>query len=226
MAFGYLESPSIILDPSSLISHLSFFIHKRIRMPIREDVIPPIRVGDKIVQVGPLDWSGFKALVEAFAKADLPLPSLNDALRQRLADVQASARASGSLSLIDLVGLVYEFVAGNLPTLFQWLLKHPPLVTALVRGASNLSDDEIASLTTGQVLRVARAAYAALVADGVFAEAASFFGEIVGIRPLATAAGEPYQPEAQARRGDSAAPIVDEFASESRSASPLQPAGA
>lgn len=186
-------------------------------MPIqREDVKPPIRVGDKVIQVGSLDWSAFKALVEAFAKADLPLPSLNDSLRQKVAEVQGSARSSGTLSLLDLAGLVYEFAAGNLPTLFHWLLKHPPLVTALVRGASNLSDDEIASLTPGQVLRVARAAYAALVADGVFAEAAGFFAEIVGIRPLAGGA----------RDANSGVPIVEDSVSESKSASLLQPAGA
>lgn len=180
----------------------------------RIDVNPPIRVGDKIVQVGPLDWSGFKALVEAFAKADLPLPSLDDSLRQKLAEVQASARASGTLSLVDLAGLVYEFVAGNLPTLYQWLLSHPPLLTALVRGASNLSDDEIASLSTGEVLRVARAAYAALVADGVFAEAAGFFGEMIGLRPVASAEST-----------SSAATDAEDSASESRLPSAPQPVG-
>jgi hypothetical protein len=181
----------------------------------RTDVKPTIRVGDKIVQVGPLDWSGFKGLVEAFAKADLPLPSLNDPLRQKLADVQAGARATGALSLVDLAGLVYEFVAGNLPTLYQWLLKHPPLVTALLRGASNLTDDEIASLSTGEVLRIARAAYAALVSDCVFTEAAGFFGELIGLRPVAPAVSE-----------TSAAVVVAGSASESRSASPPQPVGA
>ena len=184
-------------------------------MPSRTDITPTIRVADKIVQVGPLEWSGFKALVEAFAKADLPLPSLSDALRQKLSDVQAAARATGTLSLVDLAGLVYEFVAGNLPTLYQWLLKHPPLVTALVRGASNLTDDEIASLSPGQVLRVARASYAALVSDGVFTEAAGFFGELVGLRP----------PDGDASAMSSAAPAATDFANASRSASPPSPAG-
>jgi hypothetical protein len=182
-------------------------------MPIREDVKPLIRVNDKVAQVGPLDWSGFKALVEAFAKADLPLPSLGDALKHKLTDVQAAARATGTLSLADLAGLVYEFVSGNLPTLYQWLLKHPPLVTALVRGASNLTDDEIASLSPGQVLRVARASYAALVSDGVFTEAAGFFGELIGLRP----------PDAAA---SSAVAAAADLASESRSASPPSAVGA
>lgn len=185
-------------------------------MPIREDVTPLIRVNDKIVQVGALDWSGFKALVEAFAQADLPLPALNDALRQKLAAVQAAAKASGMLSLVDLAGLVYEFVTGNLPTLYQWLLKHPPLVTALVRGASNLTDEEIASLSTGEVLRIARSAYAALVGDGVFAEAAGFFGELLGMRSAAPAAGGESSTLASAA----------DCASESKSPSPPQPAGA
>ena len=183
----------------------------------REDLKPPLRVGDKIVQVGPLDWSGFKTLIEAFAQADLPLPSLADeGLRQKLAAVQASARTTGTLSFVDLAGLVYEFVAGNLPTLYQWILKHPPLLTALVRGASNLTDDEIASLSAGEVLRIARAAYAALVADGVFTEAAGFFGELVGMRSLAPATSVE----------SSAVLAAADSASESKSASPPQPVGA
>jgi hypothetical protein len=186
-------------------------------MPNREDVKPPIRVGDKVVQAGPLDWSGFKVLVEALAVADLPLPNLNDdALRQKLAAVQASAKASGTLSLVDVAGLVYEFVAGNLPTLYQWMLKHPPLLTALVRGASNLTEEEIASLSAAEVLRVARAAYAALVHDGVFREAAGFFGELVGLRP--------HSPIASA--ASSAPAAAADSASESKLASPPQPAGA
>lgn len=186
-------------------------------MPIRNDVNPPIRVNDKVVQVGPLDWSGFKGLVEAFAKADLPLPALNDnAVRQKFAVVQAGAKATGALSLADLAGLVYEFVAGNLPTLYQWVLRHPPLVTALARGASNLTDDEIASLSAGQVLHVARSAYAALVDDGVFAEAAGFFGELLGMRPGDSAASAEH----------SAAPVAADSANASKSASPPQPVGA
>lgn len=161
----------------------------------RMDLTSHLRVGDKIVQVGPLDWSAFKALVDAFAQADLPLPALKDgALRQKLAEIQAGAKASGVLSLVDLAGLAYEFVAGNLPVLFQWMLKHPPLVTALVRGASNLTEEEVAGLSAGEVLRVARAAYAALVRDGVFAEAAGFFGELAGLRPPAAASGESSAP--------------------------------
>lgn len=186
-------------------------------MPNRVDVTPPIRVGDKIVQVGPLDWSGFKTLVEAFAKAELPLPSLADeGLRQKFAAVQANAKTSGTLAVVDLAGLAYEFVAGNLPTLFQWILRHPPLVTALVRGASNLTDDEIGGLSAGEVLRIARGAYAALVQDGVFTEAAVFFGELLGMRP----------PGAAASAENSAVPIAADCANESKSASPPQPVGA
>lgn len=160
----------------------------------RVDLTPHLRVHDKIVQVGPLDWSAFKALVDAFAQANLPLPSLNDgALRRKLTELQADAKSSRSLSLVDLAGMLYEFVAGNVSCLFQWILKHPPLVTALVRGASNLTEEEIASLSPGEVFRVARAAYAALVRDGVFAEAAGFFGELVGLRPPA-ASGEVFRP--------------------------------
>jgi hypothetical protein len=186
-------------------------------MPNREDMKPQIRVGDKIVQVGSLDWSGFKTLVEAFAKADLPLPSLADeGLRQKFASVQASAKSLGTLSLADLAGLVYEFIAGNLPTLFQWIVRHPPLVAALVRGASNLTEEEIASLSAGEVLRIARAAYGALVSDGVFTEAAGFFGELLGMRSLAPAASSE----------SSVAPAAADFVSESKLPSPPQPVGA
>ena len=186
-------------------------------MSNREDVKPPIRVGDKIVQVGPLDWSGFKTLVDALAKADLPLPNLrDDAVRQKLAALTAAAKASGALPIVDLADLIYELVTSNLPTLYQWMLRHPALVTALVRGASNLSDEEIAGLSAGEVLRVARAAYSALVGDGVFAEAASFFGELLGMRPGAPAAsGE-----------NSAVPVAVDCASASKSASVPQPVGA
>jgi hypothetical protein len=185
-------------------------------MPIRKDLNPPIRVGDKIVQVGPLDWSGFKALVEAFARADLPLPDLNDdAVRQKLAALQASAKTTGALPIVDLAGLIYEFVAHNLPTLYQWILKHPPLVSALVRGASNLSDEEIVGLSAGEVLRVARAAYAALVGDGVFAEAAGFFGELLGMpRGGLTSSIE-----------SSVVPVAADCANELKSASAPSPVG-
>ncbi|HEX7379657.1 MAG TPA: hypothetical protein VF278_21215 [Pirellulales bacterium] len=180
----------------------------------RVDLIPHLRVHDKIVQIGPLDWSGFKALVDAFALANLPLPVLNDgALRRKLAELQDGAKTSGTLSLVDLAGLAYEFIAGNLSCLVQWILKHPPLVTALVRGASNLTDEEIASLSAGEVLRVARAAYAALVRDGVFAEAAGFFGELVGLRPPA-AGGEAFRP-----------PTAADSVSASKSPSPASPVG-
>lgn len=153
-------------------------------MPTRHNIEPALQVGDKIVQIGPLDWSAFRHVVEVFAKADLPLPKLDsDALKQKLGNMQASASLDGSINVADVIGLVIEFVSENLPTIAAWFAKHPPLLEALVTGATNLTPEETAALTTGQVLRVARAAFRELVNDGVFAEAAGFFGELLGLRP-------------------------------------------
>lgn len=182
----------------------------------RTQLHPQILVGDKAVQVGPLDWAGFRAVVDEFARADLPLPSINAAgLQERLANRAGASGAAGGLSLAAVLDLAFEFVAGNLPVLYQWVLKHPPLLTALVRGASNLNDDEVRQLSAGQMLRVARAAWQALVADGFFAEAAGFFGELVGLRLTPQMAGPPSVPPL---------PAADS-ASESRSTSPPSPVG-
>lgn len=160
-------------------------------MPDRKNLVPALQVKDKIVQVGALDWGSFRSLVDVFAKADLPLPTLDtDGLRTKLAAVQATASVEGAVNIADLVGLVIEFVSSNLPTITVWIAKHPPLVEALVTGASNLTAEELGSLTPGQMLRVARAAFRELVDDGVFAEAGAFFGELLGLKP-AKAKSEP-----------------------------------
>lgn len=183
----------------------------------KTELQPQIVVGDKVVQIGPLDWGGLRAVVDEFARADLPLPSLETSgLRQKVGKLADGSSPPGGLPLAVVAELAFEFVAGNLPVLYQWALKHPPLLTALVRGASNLNDDEVRQLSAGQMLRVARAAWRALVADGFFAEAAGFFGELVGLRLT----GQP------AVRLDSPAPPAADSASESRSISPPSPAGA
>lgn len=183
----------------------------------KTELHPQIVVGDKVVQIGPLDWGGFRALVDELARADLPLPSLAmSGLREKLAKAIDASGASSGLSPAALIELAFEVVAGNLPVLYQWALKHPPLLTALVRGASNLNDDEVRQLSAGQVLRVARAAWRALVADGFFAEAADFFGELVGLRLTPQMTGPPSVPPLSAA----------DSANESRSISPPSPAGA
>lgn len=182
----------------------------------RTELHPQIIVGDKLVLVGPLDWGGFRAVIDEFARADLPLPSLETSgLRLKLAKLVEGPGMPGALSLTGVVELVFELVAGNLPVLYQWALKHPPLLAAFVRGASNLNDDEVRQLSAGQVLRVARAAWQALVADGFFAEAAGFFGELVGLRPTSQPAEPPRSP----------APSAADFASASKSISPPSPIG-
>ena len=161
-------------------------------MPARKNMEPTLQVGDKLVQIGPLDWAAFKQLVDAFTKADLPLPKLDsEALREKVSAVQAAATIEGSINLADIVGLVVEFVSTNLPTIAAWVAKHPPLIDALLAGATNLTPEDAAALSAGQILRVARAAFQELVDDGVFAEAAGFFGALLGLRPASPASNAP-----------------------------------
>lgn len=189
-------------------------------------VEPQITIGDKIVKVGPLDWAGLKQLVDAFGKADLPLPNLAvlsvrgwlDSMHRELDeagdDPLKLARAS-QRSNLHIYELLVDFVGENLPALWQWLLKHPPLVAALVAGASNVTHEEMDQLTAGQFLRVARASWQALVADGFFTEAVGFFGGLLGLGASGPAPGE-----------KSAAASTLESASESTSASAPSPVGA
>lgn len=177
------------------------------------EVAPQIVVGDKVVRVGPLNWTGVKALADAFAKSDLPVPNLQaEGIRQRAAALGAS-NASGTVTTSDVAGLAYEVVASNLPTFYQWAVRHPPLVAALVRGASNLTGEEVEQLGAGQMMRVARAAWQALVDDGFFRELAGFFGELLSLPPT----GASPTPAEQAIAADSA--------SELSSPSALSPAG-
>lgn len=186
-------------------------------MPLtKTELHPQIIVGDKVVHVGPLDWAAFRAVVDEFARAGLPLPSLEiTSLQQKLAQLTNGWGGSSGLSLAAVAELAFEFVVGNLPVLYQWALKHPPLLTAFVRGSSNLNDDEVQQLTAGQMLRVARAAWQALAADGFFAEAARFFGELVGLRPTRRPGDQPASPP----------PPAEDCVSESKSTSPPSPVG-
>lgn len=190
-------------------------------------VEPLITVGDKVVKVGPLDWAGLKHLVDAFSAADLPLPNLAglsvrgwlDAMQRELAeagdDLVKIARAN-QRSNLGLYELLVDFVGENLPAIWQWLLKHPPIVAALVAGSSNVAPDEIEQLSAGQFLRVARASWQALVADGFFTEAVGFFGGLLGLGTNAAPA-----PEANHAAASTAA-----SASGSTSASAPSPVGA
>jgi hypothetical protein len=188
---------------------------------------PPLALGDKLVQVGALDWAGLKALVESIVRADLPLPNLAaggvrdwlDAFQRELDaagdDPRQIAQAHGRARW-QLYRVLLDLLVHNLPTLWHWFLRHPPMVTALVQGATNLGVDELERLTAGQFLRVARAAWEALVADGFFQEAAGFFAGLVGLKPHETSAPT-----------DSSAPAsTAASASASRSGSPPPPAGA
>ena len=150
----------------------------------RKSLEPQLLVKDKVVQVGSLSWADFKKLVDAFSSANLPLPTLDGAaLRNQVAALQATALVDGSITVSDVIGLAVEFVSSNLPTITAWVAKHPLLIDSLIAGSTNLTPEEAAMLTAGEVLRVARAALRALIDDGVFTEAAGFFGELVGLRP-------------------------------------------
>jgi hypothetical protein len=152
--------------------------------PTRKSLEPQLLVKDKVVQVGSLSWADFKNLVDAFSSANLPLPTLDsEALRGQFAALQATALVDGSVTVSDIVGLLVEFVSTNLPTITTWVARHPLLIDSLIAGSTNLTPEEAATLTAGEVLRLARAAFRALIDDGVFAEAAGFFGELVGLKP-------------------------------------------
>jgi hypothetical protein len=195
-------------------------------------VQPQITLGDKVVKVGPLDWAGLKNLVDAFSKADLPLPNLAglsihgwldsmqaelDEAGEELAKI-AQANQRGNLKLYE---IILEFLSDNLPIVWEWLLKHPPLLTALVSGSSNVSPDELEQLSAGQLLRVARAAWQALVDDGFFTEAAGFFGDLLGLGT--NVANQPPQSQPPQNR---AAAATAASTSESTSVSAPLPAGA
>jgi hypothetical protein len=196
-------------------------------MPQEKSAVEPqITIGDKIVKVGPLDWAGLKQLVDTFGKADLPLPNLAglsvrgwlDSMHRELdeaGDDLAKLARANQRSNLHIYELLVDFVGENLPALWQWLLKHPPLVAALVAGASNVTHDEMDQLTAGQLLRVARASWQALVADGFFTEAVGFFGGLLGLGASGQAPGE-----------KSAAVSTAASASESTSASAPSPVGA
>ena len=190
-------------------------------------VQPQITLGDKVVKVGPLDWAGLKQLVDAFSQADLPLPNLAgvsihgwlESMHQELAQAgNALARIAraNQRSNLKLYELLVDFVSENLPALWQWALKHPPIVAALVAGSSNVTSDEMEQLSAGQFLRLARAGWQALVDDGFFSEAVGFFGGLLGLGTNAVPAASP----------SSAAASAGASASESTSASALSPAGA
>jgi hypothetical protein len=190
-------------------------------------VQPQITLGDKVVKVGPLDWAGLKNLVDAFSKADLPLPNLTglsihgwlDSMQAELdeagEDLAKIARAN-QRSNLKLYEIILEFLSDNLPIVWEWLLKHPPLLTALVSGSSNVAPDELEQLSAGQLLRVARAAWQALVDDGFFTEAAGFFGDLLGLGT--NVANQPPQ--------NRAAAVTAASASESTSVSAPSPVGA
>ncbi len=190
-------------------------------------VQPQITLGDKVVKVGPLDWAGLRNLVDAFSKADLPLPNLAglsihgwlDTMHAELdeaGDDLTKIAQANQRSNLKLYEIILEFLSDNLPIVWEWLLKHPLLLTALVSGSSNVSPDELEQLSASQLLRIARAAWQALVDDGFFAEAAGFFGALLGLGT--NVANQPPR--------NLAAAATAACASESTSASAPSPAGA
>lgn len=150
---------------------------------------------EQVVKVGPLSWGGVKDLLDAVAKADLPMPNLAG---------------------LDLLG-------DNMQVIYQWVIKHPPIVAALVRGATGLQDEHIDQLSAGQFVRVTRAAWNALSEDGFVEELQGFFAELLPMTKGAISA-IPNQQNPTSQNAEPAS--TADSASESKSESAPSPAGA
>lgn len=182
-----------------------------------KDVDPQIKFGpnrEKLVQVGSLQWDGFNAIIDAIAKADLPIPTISadgvkafiekqqaefqDAVDELQAadDSVAAIRASAKISALNanttsaIFGFVAELIGSNLPTFYQWALRHKPIVDAVLVATTNMTREEVAALRAVDAIAVARKAWERIVADGFFEEIAGFFGELLGVTRRATSAND------------------------------------
>ena len=140
----------------------------------RKALDPQIIIKDKIVSVGPLDWKGVKDFLAAVSSANLPLPDLATGSVHSWIE---SAKVDPSLTTIGLYQVIVDLVSENMQVIYQWIINHPPIVSALVRGATGLEQEELDSLSAGTFVRVVRASWKALVDDGFFSEVGSFFVE-------------------------------------------------
>lgn len=202
---------------------------------------PPVYVknsqGEEIrVGVGPLSWLGVKELLDTISAVDLPLPSLATnsvsawlkGQQGDLAAIEAALKAEndsndlGNLLVISsqrqnlgLYQALVDLLSENVGVLYQWLLKHPPIVESLVCGATGLNRAQIETLSAGDFMRVARASLAALMDSGITEEISGFFGEL-----LRRMLGGGAQAGSEASPSNAEAPSSAASASESKSASP------
>lgn len=150
-----------------------------------KELSPQIKLGDKLVQVGLLDWTGIESLCAALETVDLPMPKLVDG-------------SSYVEALLD-----------NLVIVKQWLVRCPQIAKPLIFGASNLTPELLGQLSATQVVRVIHAAVDNLVADGFFTELRDFF---VGLLPKATApppaAADPGETESPPSAAPTSAPAA------------------
>lgn len=192
----------------------------------------------KTVPVKALDWKGVKAFIGALQAANIPLPEFSvgsigswiDDARAQYAAMDVADDSDAALlraavyqqqTNLGMYKVLVELLADNVQVLYQWVLKHPPIASALVSGATGLTHEEIDGLSAGAFMKAVRASWKALVDDGFFAEVGSFFGELL---PLNVS-----QAGAQILGGTQNVPASPtnspESADASKSASPAPPAG-
>ena len=155
-----------------------------------KEIQPSIVIGDKVVKVGPISFDGLLAVVDELKRADIPLPrleveNLTKWLRENETILKRGAKEGGmteeqfalvsAAQQMSLYSIVIELLSVNLDVLWAWLLRAGPVVRRFVEHSSNLSNEEIGGLTAGQVMRIARQAWADCIADGMLAEARQLF---------------------------------------------------
>lgn len=195
---------------------------------------------EQIVKVGSLSWGAIKTLLDEIASVNLPLPNLAggavsawiSATQEGYASIDphepaevtaAKLAIANQQSTLGLYRVVADLLTENLQVLYQWLLKHPPIASALVRGATGLTEEQIDSLSAGQFLRVTRASWNALVEDGFMEELTGFFGDLIPATKPPESEGETQT--ANPSSESSAPAATPGSASESKSASAPSPAG-
>jgi hypothetical protein len=176
-----------------------------------KDVSPQVKFGasrDKLAQVGSLQWAGVKSILAAFEKADLPIPTIAadgakgfveksqkefqaalaelDAAENELQSLAAQAKlgALNKSATAGIFGIVAEIASANLPVLWQWVLKHPPILDAIITATSNLTKEDAESLSAADFMRVARTAWDRILTDGFFAEVGGFFVGLLGMKAV------------------------------------------
>lgn len=183
---------------------------KQERLSVRSEkkaVEPQVTVSDQggketVVKVGPLSWSALKEVVRELEKAELPLPMFE----------------VGPSGILDIGAII----TSNLPVLSQWVFKHPPIAAAFVIGATGLTEEELDQLSSGEFVRVARAAWKAVLDDGLFTELSGFFAESLPLSQPAAQGAEENQPSESPSQPTNGQPSADA----SKPESAAQPAGA